>query len=115
MLQCEYVLEQPVSSIHHRAPHIEATYEHTMAERDITWLGSYGASSPKPLAFWGTPEWLSDLYRQRPKKGQCQELLAVRKGGKVSGRRKSLAASQCYPQAFGRAVAQAIAGSDSSL
>ena len=108
LVDVTYTIEQPLSSLLDQVPHIVSVLDYTNAIYDITWLGAYGALSPKCLKFYASCRWVSELYRPKPASHPDHQL-AVRKGKGVTGRRAALKASQVYPELFGQAVAQLFA------
>jgi hypothetical protein len=68
-LNCHWILEQPLSSImrcHPRMSQIltlSATTGIPGVQEVTTWMGMYGAPSPKPTILMGTPSWLESLKR----------------------------------------------------
>lgn len=108
LLKIDYVIEQPTSSLMPSVPFLNTVFEVTAAVHVVTWLGAFGAPSPKPLALRGSPAWLGAVIRRRPSKGVCPIRLCRRKGKKVTGNRQALSASQAYPLDFGIAIADCL-------
>lgn len=97
------VLEQPGSSCLPKIEPLRTVLEFTQSQRTFTWLGRYGSPTPKPLQLWHTCPAYRGLRRKRPR--GCFGTLTVRQGKRFSGKAKCLKASQAYPVAFARKVA----------
>ena len=109
LLSCinvHWIIEQPSSSILWTVPHLERTLTELEARSEHTWLGSYGAASAKPLRFWGTADWMGELWARRPM--DPQRRLANRRGPWVQGIQQQLADSAAYPPAFGDHVGSLV-------
>ena len=97
------VLEQPSNSCLPSMEPLRSVLEFTQSAYTITWLGQFGGDTPKPIQLWHTCPAYAALRRQRPR--GCFGILTVRTGRRYSGKPTALKASQAYPVAFARAVA----------
>jgi hypothetical protein len=86
-------------------------FEFTSSYRTVTWLGSFGASSEKPLQLWSTEPYAAMLKRMRPACASislCKTTTVMSSTGQLrrryDGNKAALAASAVYPRGFGRAV-----------
>ena len=70
-----------------------------------TFLGAFGASTPKPVVIRSSTQHIAGLARKRPRD---LETLAETKDGKVNGKSSQLKQSAAYPKAFGEAVATIV-------
>ncbi len=111
LINAGFVLEQPLSSLFSSVDHVAATMECAKVHRQITWLGAFGAVSPKCVKLFSNRSWVKGLYRKRPK---MHSGLVRRKGNKVWGNTQMLKSFQVYPVAFGEAVAAGFGRSDVS-
>ena len=103
-------LEQPTESSMGRVRPMRTVLEFIPnIRRTTTWLGAYGAPSPKPIQIWHCDEKLVALKRKRPESVKMPVRLCTetkREGKRTySGNKKHLVASSAYPRDFGRAVA----------
>ena len=58
-----YLLENPLSSILALHPRIRAVLQHRPCHRICTWLGMYGARTPKPINLWSDDPFVNKLKR----------------------------------------------------
>ena len=71
-----------------------------------TFLGSFGAPSPKPILLWGSWKGLWALKRSAPTTDQCPIRLATLKDdGSVQGNKRELEESSAYPNEFSKTMA----------
>jgi len=111
LLGNEQVIEQPLSSIVDRVPLFCEMLRVCRLQRMTTWLGAFGAPTPKPLHLWSTCGFTDDLRRNRP----CARLgllsTTVWDDGKrkrVTGKRDELQQSSAYPDEFCKASSALI-------
>ncbi len=111
LLGASVVLEQPQMSVLWRLEPLRSVLRWVGAEFTCTWLGQFGAETPKPLRLWHTDIEYRDLRRPRPGGQLRRRLVALttRKGKRFTGRRTGLKQSQVYPPPFAEAVAQVTA------
>ena len=99
-------MEQPSSTVLHCLSPMREVIRVCLPYKTLTYLGSYGASSPKPILLWSSSEKVHDLSRKRPEKGTLEQLTTRDAfGTSVTGKKDQLHESQAYPTAFGKAVA----------
>lgn len=110
ILQCKdvfWVYEQPTSSLLWHHPRMESFIRAQDAFRTFTWMGSYGADSPKGTTLWGSKPGVKKLARNLPQKQWCAEMTkqSTLSNGKlsISGGR-DLKKSQAYTAQFGLAT-----------
>ena len=100
-------VERPTSSLlNHFEPY--ATFASFALKHTVrTFLGAFGAGTPKPIIVDSDRPEVTQLLRSEPKHGQ-RLAEHVSKGGKkrVNGKKKALSESQAYPVGFGVAVAK---------
>ncbi len=101
------VLEQPVNSVMPRAQPMAGVLQYCGATRTVTWLGKFGASTPKPLQLFHGHPGFGQLKRSRPTSEM--ETLTTRRGQQFTGKRIALQESQEYPPEFGMAVSDVVA------
>ena len=70
-----------------------------------TWLGAFGAESPKPVQLWCSSKRYQALARPRPRAKATVKLVDELAAGRFRGRKGALKCSQTYPSTFGAAVA----------
>ena len=58
-----YLLENPLSSILALHPRIRAVLQYRPCHRICTWLGMYGARTPKPINLWSDDPFVNKLKR----------------------------------------------------
>ena len=97
-------MEQPSSTILHMFSPMKEVLAHCLPHTVTTYLGSYGASSCKPVIIYSSSAAVETLKMTRPK-NQNLQALTTRKDGAVTGCVALLRESQAYPMQFGHAVA----------
>lgn len=102
--QVFYLYEQPGSSLLWNHPRMEAFIESCDAYRCWTWMGAFGAGSPKGTTLWSSRNSVQKLNRPLPNKIWDHEMTkkTILRNGKlsISGGR-DLKASQAYTPEFG--------------
>ena len=120
-----FAIEQPLDSFMYHLEAISSTLYVTGHSRVVSWMGAFGAQTPKPLEFRGTAPFISSFRRS---KKQADARLGIRKvrlyfnqkrvSKKSSGWRKSgwttgakgrLKLSQTYPRDFSSLLASLVA------
>ena len=86
------ILEQPTSSIMPKCNPLQSTLSFMKATRVVTWHGSFGARSPKPLQLWSSSDMIKSRRRARPPNAGQWHSLVIIKAGKIQGA-KNLKAS----------------------
>jgi hypothetical protein len=99
------VLEQPVGSTLPRMQPMALVLETLQCKKTVTWLGQFGAPSPKPLQLWHSHPIFRMLGRPRP---AGLTSLTQRNGTRFTGKPQELAKSQEYTERFAKAVALAV-------
>ena len=99
------VLEQPVGSTLPRMQPLALVLQTLQCKKTVTWLGQFGAPSPKPLQLWHSHPAFQMLRRPRP---AGLTPLTQRNGTRFTGKRQELAKSQEYTDHFAKAVAEAV-------
>ena len=103
-IDVQQVIEQPLSSLLNHAGLVKRMMRACHLEMVVTWSGSFGAPSPKPLKLWSTNDFVHGLRRSRPL--SCSDRLAASRlvtdqSGKcrrtVTGLRAKLRRSSAYP------------------
>ena len=112
-LEIHFIVEQPMGSILNYMPPVEAALDCTDADVVVTWLGSFGAKTPKPLKLMGSAPFLSELRRTRPNlkslTGRTYFTHFDKKGRRrVTGLTATMESSSAYPRAFGEVFAEAF-------
>ena len=97
------ILEQPTSSVMPKCNPLQSTLSFMKATRVVTWHGSFGARSPKPLQLWSSSDMIKSMRRARPPNAGQWHSLVIIKAGKIQGA-KNLKASEAYTPTFGKAV-----------
>ena len=121
-LGLDWVLEQPISSVMKYHPRMQVILN--MAEigclrvvNEIhTWMGSFGASSPKPTMLIGTPSFLPRLHRKLAKRTfenqETSRTYEDKHGKKRFSGGKRLKETQQYPKGYGSAFAKLMEHAD---
>ena len=104
-----WAFEQSNSSVFEAHPRIADVLHHSGYYLVRTWLGAFGAPTPKLIKVYSWGAWIFRLERQlvrsRLKKSGTTEITVSRSGRKgVQGIKKQLKDTQAYPPAFGVAV-----------
>ena len=108
-----FILEQPISSTFHWLGRFQ---DMVRALRGLLWvilnvmMGAYGGSSQKSLKLWGNRQWIGQLYNDLPDGVSFTDKTITRAAVDSYGRATvtggpGLKATQAYPPAFGRKVA----------
>lgn len=107
-----WVYEQPGSSLLWTHPRMEGFFNSNQAFRIWTWMGAFGAKSPKGSVLVGPVKDIAKLCRELPKKPWASiAKKSASKSGKVSvSGTADVKASQSYTAAFGFAVLSAWLG-----
>jgi hypothetical protein len=104
LLDCKFVIEQPMNSVMFKTPPLSTVLAITQASRTTTWHNAFGASSPKPFTLMSSiPLDLMTASLKRKRSSVVGIKLVNQKGRKFSGN-SNLKQSQAYTAAFGRAV-----------
>lgn len=101
----DWVVEQPTSSVLPVMQPLEDVIAFSGGFKVTTWLGAFGAESPKPVQLWCSSQRFKALARPRPRGVARVELVDKLAAGRFRGRKGALKCSQTYPSAFGAAVA----------
>ena len=98
------VVEQPLSSELHWYKSTGTALDLRGTDCVVTWLGAFGADTPKPIKLWFSPgaEWVKQLRCKRP---TCTLRIARNVKGKITGIKKMCTLSSAYPIEFGKKVA----------
>ena len=99
------VVEQALSSVLHWYKSTGTALDLRGTDCVVTWLGAFGADTPKPIKLWFSPgaEWVKQL---RCSKRPTMTLRIARNvKGKITGIKKMCTRSSAYPIAFGKTVA----------
>ena len=110
----DFILEQPTQSLLPCMEPLKSTLAFIGATRTVTWLGEFGAESPKPLQLLHSSSKYAALARTRPRPSE-EKISLVEKlpGGKFRGKPDALKKSQVYPERFAAAVVRiAVGGGD---
>lgn len=100
-----YVYEQPGSSLLWCHPRMEEFFQRNMAYRVWTWMGAFGAKSPKGSVLVSSCKDIMKLCRPLPQRQWVGLADKTTKQGKVTvSGNKFLKSSQEYTPAFGRAI-----------
>lgn len=119
ILQCKnvfYLYEQPGSSLLWYHPRMDKFISTINAFRAWTWMGAFGAESPKGTTLWSSRPAVQKLCRVLPQKNWSQVEMTKKKileNGKcsVSGG-KDLKKSQAYTDEFGFSTLSVWLGED---
>lgn len=105
------VLEQPYNSCMPKAPPLVAVFEYFGPDchNAMTYHGSFGAASWKPLQLVSNSARVSELVRPRPK-FKSKQLAKRGPNGSYSGDSARLLQSQCYTADFAKTVANVFLG-----
>ena len=103
------VLEQPASSVMPECPALKLVLQWTGSRKHVTYLGSFGGFSQKPLQLWSPWCGVGALIRERPIDMASSPLVRRHDENRFTGDKELLAESQCYTRAFGKAVARIVA------
>ena len=106
LLGGHYVLENPGSTLIHHFPVVRALYACTSATKVRTYMGQFGADVVKPLDLWSSTPHLVGMKRAKPQ--GLEGSLVVRKGRRVTGKKKDLTDSAAYTLLFGEAFAEVL-------
>ena len=114
-----WILEQPSSSLMCLDPRMKKLKE--LMERlggphkrswwhTHTWMGMYGARTPKAIRLWSNSELVLRLHRtlDRSLPFEAEVTASVAADGSVSGNRNEMKESQAYPDAYGLAASELI-------
>ena len=101
----DWVVEQPTSSVLPVMQPLEDVMAFSGGFKATTWLGAFGAESPKPVQLWCSSKRYQALARPRPRVVARVKLVDKLAAGRFRGRKGALKCSQTYPSAFGAAVA----------
>ncbi len=101
-----WCVEQPISSLLWSFPPFARLLSFAGAKKTVTYLGAFGAASPKAVTLMHTSDWVRLLRRPKPQ-GAFSDCLVRRDAKGVTGIGTALKASQSYPPEFGRAAAAA--------
>ena len=104
LLQCATCLEQPLNSCLPECPLMASVLSFCKAIKVNTYLGSFGAETPKPLQVWTTCPELRTLCRPKPS-NLPGTLVSKGPDGQFTGLKGPLQESGIYPRAFGAEVA----------
>lgn len=105
VLGCRCIIEQPLQSCLVKLKPLSSVLSFAGTTRSVTWLGAFGSLTPKPLQLHHTHRKFASLRRRQPTLKIRHLLVNKLQGGRFRGKAKELKASQCYTEAFGRAVA----------
>ena len=110
MTLCVPALEQPGNSCLPSCGVMRCVLQHIQAYKVITYHGSFGSETLKPLQIISTSPWISALIRPKPTvTADDDEALVTRSAdGSFTGKKKNLESSQSYTRQFGLAVVQAF-------
>ena len=105
--QVYWIYEQPTSSILWSHPRMETFIKQYFAWRCHTWMGAFGAPSPKGTVLWSSRPTIRKMSRNLPDKDWTAQM--VTKSQKADGRLSvsgstDLKASQAYTPEFGFAI-----------
>lgn len=100
------ITEQPVSSLMNYVPFYKRMLKVCGTSVVCTYLGQFGAVSCKPIKLFHNQPWAARLRRPKPR--GLVRLSRRGMGKRVTGLCKLLSASQVYPVAFGKAVADLL-------
>ena len=103
-------LEQPLSSTMPFCQPLKSVLQFVKVTRVVTWHGSFGANSMKPLQILSNRDMICSLKRKKPS-GKSLTLARKGDGGAFTGRKKHLVRSQAYTPLFGKAVADMMLAS----
>ena len=93
---CWTVIEQPANSAMPKCQPLRDVLQSIGAAKFVTWLGSFGGDSAKPLQLWSARD-LAALHRPKPAPGSLQQLCVHDSERKTySGDQKKLVSSQAY-------------------
>jgi hypothetical protein len=108
-----WIVEQPMSSVMIYIPEFQLIKNTFGIVEVATWMGCFGADSPKATILYSSSQWLTALARKRDKSVTFNHGLDIARhytdaagNSKVQGG-ADLKATQAYPPAFGEAVARA--------
>lgn len=105
------VIENPVSSLIEYAPRLANFLRHRGPIKVTTWLGMFGAKTPKAIKLFSDDGFIQRLYRKldRSKFGKSQTTVRYQDRGGVMRYKGSplLKGTQTYPRRFGWSVANA--------
>lgn len=105
LLDCKFVIEQPMNSVMFKTPPMSTVLAFTKANKTTTWHNAFGGPSPKPFSLMSSiPLDVMTASLKRKKSPVIGIKLVSKKGRKFSGN-GNLKESQAYTAAFGRAVA----------
>ena len=98
------LLEQPLNSSLPNTPLMSSVLTFCSSMKVVTYLGSYGGKTAKPLQVWSSSVTFQDLHRPRPE-GLTESLVERGQNGSFTGKKAALEESGVYPPAFGAKVA----------
>ena len=99
----------PASSVMPECPALKLVLQWTGSRKHVTYLGSFGGFSQKPLQLWSPWCGVGALIRERPIDMASSPLVRRHDENRFTGDKELLAESQCYTRAFGKAVARIVA------
>lgn len=113
MTLCVPVLEQPGNSCLPSCGVMRCVLHHIQAYRVMTYHGSFGAETIKPLQIISTSPRISALIRPRPTVTVTDDdgkegLVTRSEDGAFTGNKQNLESSQAYTRQFGLAVVRAL-------
>eukprot|EP00435_Cladocopium_sp_Y103_P046754 s3581_g13.t1 len=103
----EQPLEQPTGSVMPLNPVIKSVLTFFHMKNHVTYLGSFGAKSVKPVRLLSTLS-LESCETEKPSH-MGESLATLGPNGEYTGKKESLMESEHYPVSFGRAVAKSFA------
>ena len=106
MRSVNIIIEQPPSSLMNYFSPMKELIEACLPHKIMTYLGCFGARTPKPVCLYSTCADILCLARPPPR--HMSERLTTRQGSRVNGNATALRCSQSYPKKFGRAVALVV-------
>ena len=97
-------VEQPSSSLLRSYEPFKTCWEYALRHTARTYLGAFGAKTPKPIDIMSN---CSDVHKlKRPPPQGLDRLCSKDSKGGVNGKKSMMSSSQSYPHGFGRAVAK---------
>lgn len=117
-LGLDWIIEQPASSLLFEHPRLRQIFDLAssggtrVVQRASTWMGCFGAPTPKPTILVGTPVWLPSLarkfvrnkFQKRHNKHMDIVTYKVVKGRKFFTGGSKLKKTQEYPLGYGQAA-----------
>ena len=97
-------VEQPSSSLLRSYEPFKTFWEYALRHTARTYLGAFGAKTPKPIDIMSN---CSDVHKlRRPPPQGLDRLCSKDSKGGVNGKKSMMSSSQSYPSGFGRAVSK---------